>query len=134
MAKALNFAKRRQLNHVEWGTPTHLISFQNMPDDDDIPEIAAPPVAVEETNRLFRLVPVGNDMLQVNRPMFLVPADTEDQARRIATIADPMGRDWRDTVRFAAESTETPERHVVGDVIFRSMPNPALGAKRPGKT
>jgi hypothetical protein len=43
------------------GTPTHLIGFQIMPDDNDIPEIAAPPVAVEETNRLFRLVPVGND-------------------------------------------------------------------------
>lgn len=62
----------------------------------------------------------------------LIPAETEEDARRLATLADPMGRDWCDDLRFVAESMETPERHVVGDVIFRSTPNSASNSKRLG--
>lgn len=107
--------------------------FRPMSDDDEIYEIAAPPVAVEETNRLFRLTPATDNLSQASRQMALVPADTEEEARRIATTADPMGRDWRDPSLYIADSMETPERHVVGDVIFRSTPNPIAAKKRSRK-
>jgi hypothetical protein len=105
-----------------------------MSEDRDVPEIAAPPVAVEETNRLFRLTPAADDQSRSSRQMALVPADTEAEARLIVTEADPMGRDWRDPAAFIAESMETPERHVVGDLVFRSTPNPLAAKQRSGKS
>jgi hypothetical protein len=104
-----------------------------MSEDNDIPEITAPPVAVEETNRLFRLIPATEDLARSSRQIALVPANTEEEARRIATTADPMGRDWRDPSAFIAQSMETPERHVVGDLVFRSTPNPLAAKRRSGK-
>lgn len=97
----------------------------------DIPEIFGPPVAVAETNRLFRLTPATEDLARASRA--LVPADTEDEARDIATTADSMGRDWRDPSLFVADSMETPERHVIGDLVFRSMPSPIAAKKRSRK-
>jgi hypothetical protein len=94
-----------------------------MGDDEDVPEISAPPVIVAETHRMFRLTPMFDDLLKSSRQIALVPADSEEEARRIATLADPLGRDWKNPKVFAADSMETPERHVVGDVIFRSMPS-----------
>jgi hypothetical protein len=102
-----------------------------MPDDDPIPEIAAPPVMVPETNRLWRLTPALN-LLARSRQIAIVPAESEDEARAIATMADPMGRDWRDPHLFAADSIDTPERHVIGDLIFRSTPAPP--ASKPKRT
>lgn len=67
------------------------------------------------------LTPALN-LLEKSRQIAIVPAETEGVARAIATRADPMGRDWRDRVSFAADSIETTERHVIGDVIFRSIP------------
>jgi uncharacterized protein (DUF1810 family) len=114
------------------GTPFRLDRLQPMSEDDEIPEIAAPPMAVEETNRLFRLTPVAEDLSQANRQMALVAADTEEEARRIATLSDPRGRDWRDTSLFVADSMETPERHVVGDLVFRSTSSPLATRKSSG--
>jgi hypothetical protein len=94
-----------------------------MGDDEDVPEISAPPVIVAETHRMFRLTPMFDDLLKSSRQIALVPADSEEEARRIATLADPLGRDWKNPKAFAADSMETPESHVVGDVIFRSMPS-----------
>jgi hypothetical protein len=101
-----------------------------MQDEDDIPEFPLTQIAVEETNRLFRLTPTAVDLSKASRQIALVPANSEDDARRIATTSDPMGRDWRDVSLFTADSMETSERHVVGDVIFRSTPNPAAAPKR----
>jgi hypothetical protein len=101
-----------------------------MSEHDNITEVAAPPVIVEETNRLFRLRPSGDDLLKASRMVALVPADTEEEARRLATLADPMGCDGADEKRFVAESMETQERHVIGDLIFRSTPNAASNSNR----
>lgn len=104
-----------------------------MSDGHDNPELAAAFVAVEETNRLFRLVPAIDDLMLASRQIALVPANTEEEARRIATKADPFYRNWCDPSAFLAESMETPERHVVGDLIFRSRPNPITAKRRTGK-
>jgi hypothetical protein len=93
-----------------------------MSDEDElVPEMAAPPVVVPETNRLWKLTPALN-MLEKSRQIAIVSAETEQDARVIATTADPMGRDWRDPHAYAADSMNTSERHVIGDVIFRSTP------------
>lgn len=94
-----------------------------MSEDDDIPEIASPPVMVAETHRIFRLSPAFEDLSQSSRQIALVPAETEEIARAIATTADALGRDWQDERAFTADSIETDERHVIGDVIFRSTPS-----------
>jgi hypothetical protein len=78
-------------------------------------------------------VPAIDDLTWTSRQIALVPGNTEEEARRIATKADPFGRDWCDSSAFLAESMETPERHVVGDLIFRSTPNPIAGKRRSGK-
>ena len=105
-----------------------------MSEDRDVPEIAATPVVVEETNRLFRLRPATNDLSSSSRQIALVPADTEVEARLIAAKADPMGRDWRDPEAFIAESMETSERHVVGDLVFGSTPNRLSAMRRSGRS
>jgi hypothetical protein len=93
-----------------------------MSDEDElVPEMAAPPVVVPETNRLWKLTPALN-MLEKSRQIAIVSAETEQDARAIATTADPMGRDWRDPHAYAADSMNTSERHLIGDVIFRSRP------------
>jgi hypothetical protein len=56
-------------------------------EDEPVTEIAAPPVLVPETNRLWRLTPLH----EKSRQIAIVPAETEDVARAIATRADPMG-------------------------------------------
>jgi hypothetical protein len=101
-----------------------------MSEDDDITEIASPPVMVAETNRIFRLSPAFDDLSQTSRQIALVPAESEEIARAIATAADALGRDWRDERAFIADSIETEERHVIGDVIFRSTPNAAPMKRR----
>jgi hypothetical protein len=93
-----------------------------MSDDDDIQEIASERITVPETNRLYRLTPVFEDLSRPHRQIALVPADNENDARALATAADALGRDWRDESAFRAESIHTEERHVIGDVIFRSTP------------
>lgn len=93
-----------------------------MSDDDHAPEAAARPIAVDETNLLFRLTPVANDLSKASRQIAIVAAATESEARRIATAADPLGGDWGDTPLYVSDSIETRDWHVVGDTIFRSRP------------
>jgi hypothetical protein len=98
-------------------------------DDNPVPEVAVSCVHVPETNRLWKLTPALN-MLEKSRQIAIVSAETEGDARAIATTADPMGRNWRDNL-FVADSMDTSERHVIGDVIFRSTPvAPARKPKR----
>lgn len=93
-----------------------------MSDDNDNPDVADGAIEIAETHRLFRLSPAFDDLSRSSRQIALVPADTEDVARAIASTADALGRNWRDEQAFLAESIETDERHVIGDVIFRSIP------------
>lgn len=91
-------------------------------DDDDPIKVSLPARSVA------RLAPAVVDYLQRSIQTALVPADSEDDARRIATETDPLGHDWRDQTRFVADTIVTPESHVVGDIIFKSVPT---GAKLP---
>ncbi|WP_441228133.1 hypothetical protein AB7813_12765 [Tardiphaga sp. 20_F10_N6_6] len=102
-------------------------------DDEPVTEIAAPPVPVPETNRQWKLTPALN-LLEKSRQIAIVSAETEDDARAIATTADPMGRNWRDAHLFTADSMETTERHVIGDVIFRSTPAPPAPKPKPKRS
>ena len=71
-----------------------------------IPERA---VEVRETRTLFRLAPAAEDDLgRSSRQIAIVAADTEEEARQIASMHDAFRRDWRNP-RFA----------VVGDPRFR---------------
>jgi hypothetical protein len=58
-------------------------------------------VEVRETRTLFRLAPAAdNDLGRSSRQIAIVAADTEEEARQIASMRDAFGRDWRDP-RFA---------------------------------
>lgn len=97
-------------------------------DEDEPIEVPSPAITVPETHRLFRLAPAAVDYLKPSAQTALVPADNEDDARRIATEMDPLGKGWRDEVRFVADSIVTSHSHVVGDIVFKSEPT---GTKRP---
>jgi hypothetical protein len=85
-----------------------------------VPERA---VEVRETRMLFRLAPaVDNDLGRSSRQIAIVAADTEEEARQIASMHDAFGRDWRDPRFAVCDALDTPEAHVFGDVIFRSEP------------
>ncbi|OYU91857.1 MAG: hypothetical protein CFE29_03120 [Bradyrhizobiaceae bacterium PARB1] len=90
-----------------------------MSNDGPIEEAFTGPVIVPETNRLWRLTPALN-LLEKSRQIAIVPGETEDDARALATTADPLGRNWKDPYPFSADSIDASERHVIGDVIFRS--------------
>lgn len=90
--------------------------------DEDVREIASDGITVPETNRVYRLTPVFEDLSRPHRPIALVPADNENDARAMATAADAFGRNWRDESAFRADSIQPEERHVIGDLIFRSTP------------
>jgi hypothetical protein len=93
--------------------------------DDNIVELKPTvPHQVPETKRLIRLTPIGTDLSQPYRQITLVAADTEDQARHLATACDPFGRDWKDHRLFACDVFEDDQLHVVGDVVFKSVPSP----------
>jgi hypothetical protein len=58
-------------------------------------------VEVRETRTLLRLAPAAdNDLGRSNRQIAIVAADTEEEARQIASMHDAFRRDWRDP-RFA---------------------------------
>jgi hypothetical protein len=106
-----------------------------MASEDDKQEIV-PEQAIEvrETRKLFRLTPAApGDLSRSSRQAAIVAADTEDEARQIASIHDPFGRGWRDPRFAACDSLETSETHVFGDVIFRSEPLAVEGRKRAAK-
>jgi hypothetical protein len=103
--------------------------------ENDKPEIVPErTVEVRETRKLFRLAPAAdNDLSRSSRQVAIVAADTEDEARQIASKHDAFGRDWRDPLFAACDSLETSATHVFGDVIFRSEPVVVEGGKRAAK-
>jgi hypothetical protein len=64
----------------------------------------------------------GGDLGCTSRQVAIVAADTEDEARKIASLHDVFGRDWRDPLFAAADVMESRDTHVFGDVVFRSEP------------
>jgi hypothetical protein len=106
-----------------------------MPIEDDKLEIVPERIVeVRETRTLFRLTPAAeNDLTRSSRQVAIVAADTEDEARQIASKHDAFGRDWRDLHFAACDSLETSETHVFGDVVFRSVPVAIEGRKRAAK-
>jgi hypothetical protein len=91
-----------------------------MTDEEGPIELSLPVLLVAETHRLFRLSPAAVDYLKSSIQTALVPADTEGDARRIATETNPLGQDWRDQTRFVADSIVTTESHVIGDIICQT--------------
>jgi hypothetical protein len=93
-----------------------------------IPERA---VEVGETRTLFRLAPAAEDDLgRSSRQIAIVAADTEEEARQIASMHDAFGRDWRDPSLAVCDALETSETHVFGDIFFRSEPVAIAPGKR----
>lgn len=92
-------------------------------------------VEVRETHSLFRLTPAAdNEFSRSSRQVAIVAADTEDEARQIASLHDAFGRNWRDPDFAVADVMETSEIHVFGDVIFRSEPLASKARKHaPGR-
>jgi len=86
-------------------------------DDNDIPEIEGPPIAVSETRSLFRLTSKTG-----GRYIAIVAADSHEQARRFAAESDPFGAEWENPEKYECVHTVDVEYHVVGDVVFQSMP------------
>jgi len=90
-----------------------------MPEDEEIPEINSPPIAVPETHSIFRLVSKTG-----GRYVAIVAAETHEQARRFAADADPFGAEWENPDKFDCVHSIDPKDHVVGDVVFQSVPQP----------
>ncbi len=100
-------------------------------DPGDIEIKATEPLTVLETRTLYRLTPVmRDDLSQASRQTAIVPADSEEEARRIAAIHDIRGNDWRDAGFASCDVIETSELHVVGDVVFESTPGPTPARRR----
>ncbi len=91
------------------------------------------PVVVPQTRSLYRLTPVGEDLAQPHRQIALVAAETEQDARLLASVHDPFGRPWGDERKYTSDTTQSGELHVVGDVVFKSIPAPPI-VKSKGKT
>jgi hypothetical protein len=92
-------------------------------EDDKLEIVPDRTIEVRETRKLFRLAPASeHDLTRSSRQVAIVAADTEDEARQIASMHDAFGRDWRDPHFAACDSLETSATHVFGDVIFRSEP------------
>jgi hypothetical protein len=91
-------------------------------------------VEVRETRTLFHLAPAAdNDLGRSSRQIAIVAADTEEEARQIASMHDAFGRDWRDPRFAACETLETSKTQVFGDVVFRSEPVAVDVGKRAAK-
>ncbi len=102
------------------------------PDDqpDDVVEVRPKqPVVVPQTNTLYRFAPVASDVAR-SRQVAIVAAESEAQARALATSHDPFGRDWRDEEVFACESERIAEPNIVGDVVFTSIPAARIRARK----
>jgi len=82
------------------------------------------PIQVRQTNRLYRLTPVNEDLAQPNRQIALIATDTEAHARALAAAHDPFDRNWNSEREFVCDFIESSEVHVVGDVLFKSAPRP----------
>jgi hypothetical protein len=105
-----------------------------MADDKETLEVPAAPIEVAETNQLFRLTPASDDLAQKSRQVAIVPAESELEARQIAQSADPFGRDWTNPSLFVCDRTETPDRHVIGDIIYKSEAAPTVAKPKRNKS
>ena len=92
-------------------------------EDEELEVVPERAVEVHETRTLFRLAPVADDDLgRSSRQIAIVSANTEEEARQIASMHDAFGRDWRNPHFAVCDALNTPEAHVFGDVVFRSEP------------
>lgn len=101
-----------------------------MQNDDEIPQTVTGSYAARETYRLYRLTPSARDLPRPAQRAATVAAETEDDARAFAAAGDPFGVDWTSRVMFDCDFIDTAERHVVGDVWFRSIAPAAPQATR----
>jgi len=89
-----------------------------MIEDDRVPEVDSPSIAVPETRLVFRLEPINPN----GRYVAIIAAESEDQARQFAADADPFGVEWQNPMKFNCVAHTDEEAHVVGDVVFQSTP------------
>jgi hypothetical protein len=92
----------------------------DMIDDDSPLEIQSPPIAVPETKLVFWLTPTTSS---IGRYTAIIAAEEEGQARRFAADADPFGAEWENPKKYYCTVLTDPSLHVVGDVVFQTMPN-----------
>ena len=71
--------------------------------------------------------------IRSSRQIAIVAADTEEEARQIASMHDAFGRVWRNPRFAVCDALDTPEAHVFGDVVFRSEPVAVEKGKRAAK-
>jgi hypothetical protein len=103
-------------------------------EDENLEIVPERAVEVRETRTLFRLAPApDNDLGRSSRHIAIVAADTEEEARQIASMHDAFGRDWRDPRFAVCDALETSEIHVFGDIFFRSEPGAVEVGKRAPK-
>jgi len=103
-------------------------------EDEKLEIVPERPVEVRETRTLFHVAPAaGNDFDRSSRQIAIVAADTEEEARQIASMHDAFGRDWRDPRFAVCNVLETSEAHGFGDVVFRSKPVAIAVGKRAPK-
>ena len=76
---------------------------------------------------------MDSDLSRSSRQIAIVAAETEEDARQIASMHDAFGRDWRDPRFAVCDALDTPEAHVFGDVVFRSEPVAIKVGKRAAK-
>jgi hypothetical protein len=76
------------------------------------------PVAVRETQRLYRL--------KAARFRAVVAADTEDEARALATRHDALPNDWCNPEFASSEFEDTAHAHVFGDVVISVLAAPPV--------
>jgi|ERR1700726_3841340 hypothetical protein len=92
-------------------------------EDENLEVVPDRAIEVRVTRTLFRLAPAADDDLgRSSRQIAIVAADTEEEARHIASKHDAFGRDWRNPRFAVCEALDAPEAHVFGDVVFRSEP------------
>jgi hypothetical protein len=82
-----------------------------------------PVISVHQTQRQFRLtLNAADGRFKGHRQVALVAADTESEARTIASLHDPRGNDWHSASFAAAESFVTIAPHAHGEIIFILAP------------
>lgn len=91
-----------------------------MSDDNTPLEIQSPPIVVPETKLVFRLTPTTSS---IGRYIAIIAAEEEGQARRFAAYADPFGAEWENPKKYYCTVLTDPSLHVVGDVVFQTMPS-----------
>jgi hypothetical protein len=95
-------------------------------DDGGIEIVSRRAVDFRLTRTLYRLTPFSDSGSKgLGRPVVVVAADTEEEARHLASMHDPFRRDWKDRKFAAAQLQHSDEDHLFGDVTLRSEPWPS---------